>query len=66
MRFEFSESPAPSPTFWGKLLIPLGLGLSITYDNPFTMNGLWLSLEKMDYMELIAETRVSQRTSSRS
>jgi hypothetical protein len=40
--FEFSASPAPSPTFLGKFLIPLDLGLSITYGNPLEVNGLWL------------------------
>src|SRR5208282_1677383 len=53
MRFEFSESPAPSPMFWRKYLIPLDLGLSITYVNPFTMNGLWLKISSPNTVHLM-------------
>jgi hypothetical protein len=37
-------SLTPSPLFWGKYLILWGLRISITYRNPFNMNGLWLNI----------------------
>src|ERR1700735_5709384 len=34
----------PLPSFLGKYVILWGLRISITYGNPFDMNGLWLNI----------------------